>query len=236
MAVADQAPSLSLVAPCETQTPRRCNSEPIAPSSTSGLPVARCSRNPNLGTSPSSFLQCDSLFPHLLGHAQEILAKNAPNVLFAVLAIEQGLGQARRVLGRDVAGAAVGVLALGPIVAVADERLVCLVSVQHAVHAESDVIGADELNHVVYVFHQMLDCMAVRPEEAADAGDADHAAGRSAGLDLIVPDIPLMIPNLARVGVAEYDRPLGCLDRFHGRLVGAMGAIDDHADAIHFGH
>ena len=106
---------------------------------------------------------------------------------------------------------------------------------QHAIHAEADMLGADQLDHMVDMLDQMLDHGPPRPHEAAHAGDADHPAGGGAGLDLVVPDIALMVPELAGIGMAEDDRRRRGLDGLHGGLVGAMGAIDHHADAVHLG-
>src|SRR6266404_8838351 len=179
---------------------------------------------------------CSRLLPYIPGHAHEVFSQDAANVRLAIPPVQQGLGQAGSLLGRHVSGAAVGILVFRPIMPASGEGLVRFVNMQHAVHAEPDMIGPDELDHVVDVYHQMLDSRAAGPEKTADAGDANHAPSRSTGFDLVIPYVALMVPQLTRIGVAEDDRCLGGLDCFHGGSVGAVGTIDDHTHAVHLGH
>ncbi len=73
----------------------------------------------------------------------------------------------------------------------------------------------------------------VLAQEQAEADDADNAAGRGTGLDLIVADVALVIAKGPRIGMREDHRAAGIFHRLHAGAMAAVGDVHEHAEAVH---
>src|SRR5262249_20311152 len=139
--------------------------------------------------------------PHAAGDAEEILSQDPADRRVVEAPVEERLGQARPRLRVDIPRAAIRVLALRPVGAIALERRAPRLRHEPAVHPEADVLGADQLDHVVDVLDQVLDHRTTGAEEAPAPGDRDPPAGGRARLDLVVPDVSLVVAQVPGIRV-----------------------------------
>src|SRR5439155_7117586 len=65
---------------------------------------------------------------------------------------------------------------------------------------------------------------------------ADDSAFGGARLEDLVRLHPLRVPEPARAGMSDQDRPLACLDGVERRQIAAVRDVDGHSDLVHATH
>src|SRR3954452_2079573 len=167
---------------------------------------------------------------------QHVEPEDRARVGLAVAQPQQPICDLRELLRRrDLDAADPAAVAVGggpPIVPLEPWRVVVEGTRRVAVvDTEADPGRADPVDQVVDAVEDGRRAAPQVGEEADDAGYAHAAAGRSAGVDLLVGDVPQVVVDRARVGVAEEDGPEASSDDFEAAAVAGMGEVNWHAGA-----
>ena len=105
-----------------------------------------------------------------------------------------------------------------------------------AVDAEGDVVDADEVLYILEVLEDALHAVervVIGHGRVGRGLHADDAAALGAGLEHVVREEALAVPEGPRAGVAEDNRLRGALYALAGGDGPAVGDVEHHADLVH---